>query len=125
MNIRTAFALTALLAASASAHHAESAYDHSKVSSASGTVKEFLWANPHVLVYLEVADDRGHTDVDAFECGSAITMIRNGWSRKSLRVGDKLVVTYYPRRDARPGGMLLTATDARGRTLVWQTATTP
>ncbi len=125
MTLRAALALTAFLAGHAGAHHAESVYDHGRVLSTSGAVKEFLWANPHVLVYLEVTDDKGRTDVNIFECGAVIVMMRNGWSRESLKVGDKLLITYSPRRDARPGGMLLTATDARGRTLGWQTATSP
>ena len=107
------------------AHHADSAYDEGRVLSASGTVKEFLWANPHVRVYLEVKDDKGRTDVDIFECGSVNIMMRSGWAGKSIKVNDKLVITYHPRRDARPGGMLLTATDALGKTLGWRTVSTP
>ena len=107
------------------AHHAEAVYDHSRALSVTGTVKEFLWANPHALIYLEITDARGRTDVSVFEGGSAIVMTRNGWSRDSLKVGDKLAIDYYPRRDKKPGGMLVTATLADGTKLGWRPPTTP
>jgi hypothetical protein len=90
-----------------------------------GTVKEFLWANPHTLIYLEVPGISGKSDVLAFEGGSAGIMRRNGWSRRSVKVGDKLTIEFHPRRDKKPGGMLITATLTDGTKLGWQPATTP
>lgn len=124
-HIGVALVLTVFLTGQTWAHHAESAYDQGRVLSTSGTVKEFLWANPHVRVYLEVTDDKGRTDVDIFECGSVIIMMRNGWTGNAIKFKDKIVITYHPRRDGRPGGMLLTATDALGKTLGWRSGSTP
>lgn len=104
----------------AAAHHAEATFDHSRVLSVTGTVKEFLLANPHTLIYLEVTDSSGKTDLAVFQGGSAIVMTRYGWSRNSLMVGDKIHIDYYPRRDQKPGGLLVAATRENGEKLTWR-----
>jgi diphthamide biosynthesis methyltransferase len=120
MSICCAFAVTLLHMEYAVAHHAEVTFDHSRVLSVIGTIKEFLLANPHTLIYLEVTDSSGKTDLAGFQGGSAIVMTRNGWSRNSLMVGDKIHIDYYPRRDQKPGGMLITATRENGEKLTWR-----
>lgn len=102
------------------AHHAEAAFDQNKLASVPGTVKEFLWANPHALVYLEVIGPSGRIDVNVFEGGSVQAMRRKGWSDASLKSGDKVTIDYHPRRDKAPGGMLVAATLADGKKLTWQ-----
>ena len=42
-------------------------FDRSKLATVPGIVKEFLWANPHALIYLEVTGAGGRIDVDLFE----------------------------------------------------------
>ena len=116
----SALAVMLLYVGDAVAHHAEAAYDHSRVLSVTGTIKEFLLANPHTLIYLEVTDSSGQTDLAVFQCGSAIVMTRSGWSRNSLKAGDKIYIDYYPRRDKKPGGMLITATREDGEKLTWR-----
>jgi hypothetical protein len=125
MKTCAALALLLLCGSRVLAHHAEAVFDRSQVLSVTGTVKGFLWANPHTLIYLEVADSSGRTDVNVFEGGSAVVMRRYGWSRDSLKVGDKLSISYHPRRDRKPGGLLITATLADGKKLGWQPVTTP
>jgi hypothetical protein len=115
-----AFALLLLYSASAASHHAEAIFDRHQTLTVTGTVKEFLWANPHVLVYLEIRDASGHMDVSAFEAGSVTVMTGVGWASNSLHAGEALVLTFHPRRDRKPGGQLLTATLANGKTLGWQ-----
>jgi hypothetical protein len=117
--------LAALFSAPLMAHHAEALFDHTQTQSVMGTVTEFLWANPHTNIFLEVTDASGHSSVAVFEGGSAIAMRRAGWTRESMSVGDKLAISYYPRRDLKSGGQLLTATMADGRVLRWQPAGTP
>jgi hypothetical protein len=120
MMICSAFAVMLLHMECAVAHHAEATFDHGRVLSVAGTIKEFLLANPHTLIYLEVTDSSGKTDLAVFQGGSAIVMTRNGWSRNSLMVGEKIHIDYYPRRDKKPGGMLITATRENGEKLTWR-----
>lgn len=114
-----------LFAGAAVAHHADTAWDHSRTLSVTGTVKSFLWANPHTRIYLEVTDSRGRTDLDSFEGGSVRAMRRNGWSRDALTVGDKIGISFHPRRDNPHDGMLIVATMADGRKLGWLPASAP
>lgn len=116
--------LLALFSTPLMAHHAEALFDHSQTRSVTGTVTEYLWANPHTNIFLEVTDASGHTSVAVFEGGSAIAMRRAGWTRESMSVGDKLAISYYPRHDLKPGGQLLSAALADGRMLRWQPAGT-
>jgi Family of unknown function (DUF6152) len=122
MKIWSALALMLLYASYVTAHHAEAAFDHYKLASVPGTVKEFLWANPHALVYLEVTGPRHQIDVNVFECGSVQAMKRKGWSAVSLKPGDTVTIDYHPRRDKTPGGMLVAATLADGKKLTWQSS---
>jgi Family of unknown function (DUF6152) len=122
---RIAASLLLLLTGQVIAHHAEAEYDRTRTLSVSGTVKAFLWANPHTLILLEVTDSSGRTDVDVFEGGSVIVMRRTGWARDSLKVGDKVAITFHPRRDNKRGGMFLTASGTDGRVLGWRPATDP
>ncbi len=122
MKIWTALALLLPYTAYVTAHHAEAAFDHRKLASVPGTVKEFLWANPHAVVYLEVTGPSRRIDVNVFECGSVQVMRRNGWSASSLTPGDKVTIDYHPRRDKTPGGMLVAVTLADGKKLTWQSS---
>jgi hypothetical protein len=120
ITICSALAVMLLHMEHALAHHAEATFDLSRVLSVTGTVKEYLLANPHTLIYLEVTDSNGQADLAVFQGGSAIVMTRSGWSRNSLKVGDKIHIDYYPRRDKKPGGMLITATREDGEKLTWR-----
>jgi len=120
MKIRRVLAAMLLCMGQVEAHHGEALFDYRQTQSVTGTVKTYLWANPHVRVSLEIADARGHTDVSAFEAGSVSVMQRSGWSRQSLVIGEKLAITYHPRNDKKPGGMLISAMLADGRLLGWQ-----
>ncbi len=120
MKIWSALALTLLYTTQVTAHHAEAAFDPGNLASVSGMVKDFLWANPHSLIYLEVTAASGQIDVNVFEGGSVKAMRRSGWSARSLKPGDKVTLEYHPRRDHKPGGMLVAATRSDGKKLVWQ-----
>ena len=122
---RIAASLLILWTGQAIAHHAEALYDRSRTLSVSGTVKAFLWANPHALIFLEVSDSSGRADVDVFEGGSVIVMRRTGWARDTLKVGDKVTITFHPRRDNKRCGMFLTALRTDGKVLEWRQATDP
>ena len=115
-----ALILTLLAPFDALAHHSEVAFDQGQIIAVSGAVKEYLWVNPHVRIYLEVVDARGRPDVTVFQGGPPIDMERAGWARDSLKAGDRLTITYHPRRDKKPGGMLVTATLNDGKVLGWR-----
>ena len=74
----------------ASAHHSfPPVFDAENIIEASGTVTKVEWMNPHVWIYIDVESDGGETENWGFELGSINGLIRHGWSRKSVQVGDR------------------------------------
>ena len=103
----------------AQAHHSYAMFDGSKTQTVSGTVAKLEWSNPHVFVWIYVPSTKnpGKYDLYAFENGSPNAITKVGWSKDSLRAGDKITIEYWPLRDGRNGGHLTTATLPDGRTL--------
>ena len=99
VNMKAKFAL---LAASAGllvtslpvlAHHSFAAeYDEKKPINLKGTVSKVEWTNPHARFYVDVKDDAGKVTTWNFELASPNVLIRNGWTRKSLKEGDMVTV---------------------------------
>jgi Family of unknown function (DUF6152) len=97
--IVAASALGLLVAgAPADAHHSWQ-LDRSKLVTLSGTVTRFEFANPHVQLYLQVKGDNG--TVDTWQAGgpSPNQLSRGGWSRETVKPGDRITVAGYRNRD--------------------------
>ncbi|MGC3979954.1 MAG: DUF6152 family protein [Steroidobacteraceae bacterium] len=101
-------------------HHSLALFDRVNRITIEGTVKTFEWTNPHCRLWVIVKDDAGADKLWGLE-GSAITMLgRAGWSRNSIKVGDKVKVTFSPLKDGRPGGFFNTVEFADGHILTFQ-----
>jgi Family of unknown function (DUF6152) len=75
------------------AHHSFSAeYDRSKPITLKGAVTKVEWMNPHARFYVDVKDDSGKVTNWEFELGSPNGLMRQGWTRNSLKVGDIIQV---------------------------------
>jgi hypothetical protein len=75
------------------AHHSFAAqYDANKPVTLKGTVSKVEWTNPHARFYVDVRDEKGTVTNWNLELASPNVLVRNGWSRKSLNVGDEVVV---------------------------------
>jgi hypothetical protein len=115
--------LAAALAGAASpvvAHHSFAMYEPTKTLTLKGTVKSFQWTNPHVVVWVLVQpDDGGAVQEWSLETTSPGVLTRAGWTRQSLKAGDRVSVTFSPLRDGSRGGGLnsVTLLDT-GQTLV-------
>ena len=100
-----------LCVTSAVAHHSFAMFDNSNVVSLKATVKEFQWTNPHVILWVYVQPkDNEPAELWSIELTSPGNLTRSGWSRKSLRVGDKLELLINPLRDGSRGGSFKQAT---------------
>jgi hypothetical protein len=81
------------------AHHSVSAeFDLSKRITLEGRVTKIEWMNPHVYLYVDVNAD-GKTSNWACETAGPNTLARQGWSRSSLKIGDRITVVGYKARD--------------------------
>jgi hypothetical protein len=87
-----------------SAHHGNSAYDEQHWITITGTVTEFVWANPHCQIFLDVKDDKGAVVNWAIESQSPGIMRRNNWTRTSVKPGDQITITLAPAKNGAPVG---------------------
>jgi hypothetical protein len=82
-----------LSAMPALAHHSFAAeYDNKKPVDLTGTVTKVEWMNPHARFYLDVKDDSGKVTNWEFELGSPNGLMRQGWTRNSMKIGDVINV---------------------------------
>ena len=85
--------ILALTASTLVAHHSFAAeYDADKPVTLKGTVSKIEWTNPHARFYVDVRDEKGTVTSWNLELASPNVLVRNGWTRKSLNVGDEVVV---------------------------------
>ena len=99
------------------AHHSFAEFDRSKEVTMTGVVREVQWNNPHTWIQVVVTDDKGRKTEWGFECGSPNMMSRTGWSRSTLKMGDRVVVVGNPLKDGRPNASLVKITLPDGRVL--------
>lgn len=107
--ILTSAAIALCLAAGATApalaHHSFAMFDFQASKTVTGTVEQFDWTNPHTFIWLQVADGpNGATERYGFEGMSPNYLGRRGWSKTTLKPGDKVTVTYHPLKDGSKGG---------------------
>ena len=82
------------------AHHSFKAeYDESQPITLKGTITKIIWNNPHVLMYLDVKDDKGKVANWEFELASPNGLLSQGWKVDSLKPGDQVSVTGFGARD--------------------------
>jgi hypothetical protein len=103
-----------------SAHHSFAPFDLTVSKMIEGTVKQVDWTNPHIWIWLEVPNDQGGMDAWGFEGMSPNYLGRRGWTRTSLKPGDKITVTYRPLKDGKKGGMFVSTKAPDGRVLSMQ-----
>jgi hypothetical protein len=82
------------------AHHSFAAeYDDKKPISIKGMVSKVEWTNPHARFYVDVKEESGKVTTWNFELASPNVLIRQGWTRKSLQVGDMVTVNGSQAKD--------------------------
>lgn len=108
----------ALAWAQAGAHHSFAAeFDMEAPIELTGTVTKVEWANPHTFIHIDVSDPSGRIENWALELGSPNGLMRRGWTRNSLKVGDTVSVTGWRARDGSLKGNAKTVVLSTGRQL--------
>jgi len=93
VRVLAAIAILASSSSAVTAHHSFAAqYDANKPVTLKGIVSKVEWTNPHARFYVDVRDETGTVTNWNLELASPNVLVRNGWSRKSLMVGDEIVV---------------------------------
>ncbi len=103
---RFTLALIALTSAvlPAAAHHSFAMFDNAKTTTLDGTVKEFEWVNPHSWIHIVVINAQGKPEEWAFEMGSPGQLTTQGWKKDTVKVGDKVSISFHPMKDGSHGG---------------------
>ena len=99
----------------ATAHHSFTAFNMTDEKSVTGVVNRVEWTNPHIWIWIDVPDAKGATY--GFEGMSPNFLERRGWTRTTLKAGDKITVSYRPLRDGKNGGMWMTSKMETGKIL--------
>lgn len=103
------------------AHHAASAtYVHGKTVRIEGTLKEFIWRNPHSFMKVETTDDKGETQLWVVEGAAPTQLAEGGVTRTTLKPGDHVIITGQPGRVADDHRMLLEKIERPSDGFKWQ-----
>jgi hypothetical protein len=97
------------------AHHSFSAeFDASKTFKFTGPVTKVEWMNPHTFFYIDVKDEKtGKVTNWAMEMGSPNGLMRNGWTRNTMKIGDVVTVEGSMAKDGSPTGNARTVVMAK------------
>ena len=105
------------------AHHSFAAeYDASKPVTLKGTVTKIEWTNPHARFYLDVKTEEGALTNWNLELASPNALLRNGWTRRALNVGDEVTVQGSAARDGSKMANARELTLASGRKVFARTS---
>lgn len=106
------------------AHHGAAIYDQTKTVTVTGTVTQFRFGNPHVLIFASVVNPDGTTVEWSGELTSATRLARGEeegevkWTRTIIKPGDRITLSGNPARNGAPALVLQRVVDGSGRVLV-------
>lgn len=100
------------------AHHGYAAYDMQATRTMKGTITNFLMANPHSQIGVDVKDENGNVEHWVVEdAGTVRAMKMSGFEFDSLKPGDEVTITYHPAKGPGHAALLIRLEFADGRVL--------
>src|SRR5688500_4799260 len=104
-----ALAVSVLLAVPLVAHHGSAAFETGRKVTLIGTVKQWVYSNPHLLLTLEVKGEDGTVVQWLAETQAPNVMYPAGYRKNTFSPGDAVTVIVEPTKDGRPIGRILQA----------------
>ena len=103
------------------AHHSVAAtYIHGKSVKIEGTLKEFIWRNPHSFMKVEARDEKGEMQTWVIEGAAPTQLVEQGLATNTLRPGDHVIVTGQPGRIAEDHRLLLESVERPSDGFKWK-----
>jgi hypothetical protein len=94
------------------AHHGAASFESGKTVTVKGTVTEYVWSNPHVLVKVDAKDDSGNVEHWVLEAWNPVTQSSRGWSKNTFKPGDEVSLDISRAKNGSPIG------EIRGRIVI-------
>jgi hypothetical protein len=111
-------AIAAMVAASPLLAHHDWLVDSTKPVTIQGTVTAFTWANPHVMIALDI---EANGAIEKWKVGGSSPkfMATCGWDKKTLKPGDVVTVIGYRFKDGSNAARLLTMVMPNGKEMYY------
>jgi hypothetical protein len=104
--VLAALVLFPALASPVLAHHGNAGWSATEVT-LKGTVVDYQWRNPHVLLLWTTKDDSGKTVQWSGEVASPEAMMADdGWTKQTFKPGDEIVLVLRPAKSGAPNGVV-------------------
>ena len=104
--VLAAFVLSPMLSSPVLAHHGTAAWSANEVT-LKGTLVDFAWRNPHVVLVWTTKDDSGKVVQWTGEVGSPESMMADdGWTKQTFKPGDELVFIVRPAKSGAPNSVI-------------------
>ena len=112
--------------AGVSAHHSFAAeFDFQKPVTLKGVVVQWEMINPHGWITIDVRAEDGKTARWMVETSNPNGLMRLGWTKRSLKPGDEILVEGYKAKDGSNTANAATVTLADGRKVFAGSSGTP
>jgi hypothetical protein len=99
------------------AHHgAASLFHMDKVTTVKATITDFLWSNPHCEISFDAMDE-GKVRHWTLEANPPNILSVHGWTRKSLKPGDVVTISFHPGQHEGAWGKLVKVVMPDGKEL--------
>jgi len=115
------FAIGVALSAPLFAHHGAASFDTGKTITVSGTVTEYVWTNPHVLVKVDAKEENGQVRNWVLEAWNPVTQTGRGWTKNTFKAGDVVSLDITPAKNNQPVGEIRGKMVINGKEFVQRT----
>ena len=106
ISMLAAIVLSPTLTSPVLAHHGNAAWSSDEVT-LKGTVVDYSWRNPHVLLVWTTKDESGKAVQWTGEVGSPESMMADdGWTRQTFKPGDEIVLVVRPAKSGVPNSVI-------------------